>query len=144
MRFGVKIASILLIAFVLVGSKGLEVYKSFCKETQQTQFLLVPHVDPCEHDNVKIKHSCCERKEKPTPKKQKCCDEKEITLKLHFPYSIEKTVISFQQVTFLPIASLFSFPTKIACRQTHHRIEFIPPPRPSGRQQLLLLSTWRI
>lgn len=145
MKMFKKIVSLFLVAFFLLGSTGIHIYKSYCNITGASSIAFYSNELNCNHQYEIVEHSCCKQSSNQANSiEKKCCDLEQINLEINLNYFSYSPNFSFHNIVavvpneFIHRASLIKEYKKEA-----HFIYRGPPPL-YGKQRLYFIATLRI
>lgn len=131
----------LLILFTFIGNVGMNVFTHSCKEDGIFRSYFVQLQDHCEDHDKEVVPSCCKKKE---VKDKDCCNDELDVFKIKLDFFSQYQVsipLFFLQGNLNQYTFEFGETRLLSFYQNH----FVhPPPKPSGRQILLLNQVFRI
>jgi hypothetical protein len=128
----------LIILFVFVGNIGINIYTHSCEEDGEYHTFLIKGQHSCEEEEDKS--VCCEEESKTSD----CCKDEVNFFKVNFDYFDNSSVQIPSSVLFL--STKFEHSILVAFQESGFQRIFPtqPPPKPSGREILLLNQVFRI
>ena len=139
------ILSLLLLSYLLIGTTGVSVYKSYCTSKGISTTFLTQGNDIC--DEVAQGKSCCEKSEDDGcgKKSHSCCAEEEVTLLLELPFSEQIQCCSILPIVVALLPDTFGNSVSIFMVQKFDPTSlFSDPPKLFGKSLLQQIAVWRI
>lgn len=148
MKSAKRIFSLVLALFTLIGSAGIPVFIHQCKEDGVFRSFIVKQSMHCEIEKIDDLPPCCAKKTdntKHTSVDSHCCDERTDFFKVKFE---SKPGGSVDLIQVCQIATFENFPTPRKAEFPYESKEAgwinRPPPKPSGKELLILKQVFRI
>ena len=132
---------ILLVAFTFIGNVGFSIFTHTCKEDGVFRSYFIEQTDHCDEHQEETLPPCCKKK---TIKDKGCCNDEVdvIQIKLDFHTQYQTSIETF----FSEIKSIkYGFEKNVVLCSNQQLTKHIdPPPKPWGKEILILNQVFRI